>query len=422
MNRTALPLALTACGLLACGPRPAPAPTTPPEQSRAEKPPQVDVAAPPLPAAPALERTVRTGRLAQDENLAHALLRLGADAEATRQILLALSGSLDFRKIRVGDELALTTEGGALSAVSYRRSPVDAWRATRQGAGWSAAKRVVAVEKRVARVEVHIAGSLYESLARTGADPELSLALADVFAWDVDFYSDVQPGDTVRALVEEERVQGKLVRTGEVLAAEYVGRTVGDKKVFRFTDASGEASYFGPDGASARKTFLKSPLKYAHITSTFGMRFHPVLKYEKAHEGVDYGAAPGTPVWAVGDGLVTFAAPKGPNGNMVCLKHRNGLETCYCHLQGFGAGIRAGVHVAQKRVIGYVGTTGRSTGPHLHYALKQGGHFLNPLTQKFPRADPVPAAELAAFHRAVDPLAAALQPTELAQAGEPVLQ
>lgn len=322
----------------------------------------------------------------------------------------------------MGDELAATFQGGVLDAVAYRRPPIDAWRAVRTGTGWSAQKRAVQVEKKVERVEVQIAGSLYESLARTGADPELSLALAEVFAWDVDFYSDVQPGDTVRALVETERVQGKVVRYGEVQAAEYVGHTVGDKKVFRFVDASGEASYFGPDGQSARKTFLKSPLKYAHITSTFGMRMHPVLKYEKAHEGVDYGAPPGTPVWAVGDGLVTFAAPKGPNGNMVCLKHRNGLETCYCHLKGFGAGIRAGVRVAQKRVIGYVGTTGRSTGPHLHYALKQGGHFLNPLTQKFPRADPVPQAELPAFHRQVDPLASALQPTLMAQAAEPLLQ
>jgi murein DD-endopeptidase MepM/ murein hydrolase activator NlpD len=369
-----------------------------------------------------VERDVHQVRLAQDENLAHALARVGADGETSRQILQALAGSLDFRKIRVGDELALSVEGSSPQALTYRHLPIDEWRVNREGTGWVGHKRQVTVVKRLARIEVQIAGSLYESLARTGADPELSLALAEVFAWDVDFYSDVQPGDTVRALVEEDRVQGKVIRYGEVQGAEYVGHTVGDKKVFRFVDASGEASYFGPDGQSARKTFLKSPLKYAHITSTFGMRMHPVLKYEKAHEGVDYGAPPGTPVWAVGDGQVTFAAPKGANGNMVCLKHRNGLETCYCHLKGFGAGIRAGVRVVQKRVIGYVGTTGRSTGPHLHYALKQSGHFLNPLTQKFPRAEPVPPEQLADFHRQVDPVAAALEPVAVAQASVPLSQ
>ena len=418
MKRFAPFIAVTSLAL-ACkpAPNPPPAPAPTPRPVAVAPPP-----APPPPPKPVYRdenRQVHLGRLHRDETLATALSRLGADSDQSREVLAALAGVFDFKKAREGDDLSLTFDGPALLELNYRRPPLDAWRAAREGDRWVAVKREVAVEKRVARVEVPIANSLYESLAKTGADPELSLSLADVFAWDVDFYTDVRNGDVVRAIVEEYVADGKIVRYGEVLGAEYVGGVTGDKRVFRYQDPQGDASYFDATGQSARKTFLKSPLKYAHITSGFGLRFHPILKYEKAHEGVDYGAAPGTPVWAVGDGTVTYAGYKGPNGNMVCLKHRNGLETCYCHLQGFGEGVKTGARVAQKKVIGYVGTTGRSTGPHLHFALKQNGHFLNPLTQKFPRADPVDSKLLPDFHRQVDPLAAALNPTPVASAAVP---
>lgn len=409
--RTAL--LLLAAASVGCQPAQKPQPSAPPPLPATPAP----VAAAPQPAPaplPVVEKQVHLGRLQKDETLARALSRLGADSDQAREVITALAGVFDFKKARAGDELLLDFEGPALTALTYRSPPVDEWRAARDGDRWVAKKREVQVEKKVVRVDVTIASSLYESLARTGADPELSLALADVFAWDVDFYQDVQNGDVVRAMVEAYVSGGKVVRYGDVLGAEYLGHTVGDKKVFRYLDPHGELGYFAPDGQSARKTFLKSPLKYAHITSKFGMRFHPVLKYEKAHEGVDYGAAPGTPVWAVGDGRVTWAGPKGPNGNMVCLAHRNGFETCYCHLKGFGSGVHTGGRVEQKQVIGYVGATGRATGPHLHFALKQNGHFLNPLTQKFPRSEPVPASLIADFHRQIDPVAADLNPTPVA--------
>ena len=179
--------------------------------------------------------------------------------------------------------------------------------------------------------------------------------------------------------------KGRLLRYGEVLAAEYQGESVGTKRVFRWQLPDGEWSYFQEDGTSARKAFLKSPLKFAHVTSRFGRRFHPVLQYLKAHKGVDYAAAVGTPVWAVADGTVT-ARQHRPGGNTVCVRHRNGLETCYLHLSSYGRGVRGGARVSQKQVIGYSGNTGRSTGPHLHFAMKRDGAFVNPLNQKFPRS------------------------------------
>ena len=379
--------------------------------------PAVAIAAPIVsaPELPAVHQKVVSGLVKRNETLSKTLLRLGLDGDQSREVLGALAGVLDFRRSRIGDELLLTYDGPALLSLVYRTPPFDEWKAERQKDQWVARKRELAIEKKVVQVDVPIQSSLYESLQRTGADPELAMALADVFAWDVDFYSDVRNGDEVKALVEEYIADGKVLRIGDVLGAEYKGQVVGQKKIFRYQDPSGNPSYFNADGSSARKAFLKSPLKYAHITSGFGMRFHPILKYEKQHEGVDYGAAQGTPVWAVGDGVVTFAGNRGANGNFVCIKHRNGLESCYCHLQGFGEGIHTGASVAQKRVIGFVGMTGRATGPHLHFALKRDGHFLNPLTQKFPRAEPVPPALLADFHAQIDPFVSRLEATSVAE-------
>jgi murein DD-endopeptidase MepM/ murein hydrolase activator NlpD len=197
-------------------------------------------------------------------------------------------------------------------------------------------------------------------------------------------------------------------------AASYRGEQVGEKRVFRYQFPNGMVSWFQQDGSSARKSFLKSPLKYTHVTSGFGNRFHPVLQYFKEHNGVDYQAAVGTPVWAVSDGTVTRAGNFGPNGNLVCLKHLNGFETCYAHLSKVM--VRNGQHVSQKQVIALTGSTGRSTGPHLHFALKRSGAFLNPLNQKFPRAEPIPKDQLARYRETITPYVEKLGATDVASA------
>jgi murein DD-endopeptidase MepM/ murein hydrolase activator NlpD len=213
------------------------------------------------------------------------------------------------------------------------------------------------------------------------------------------------------AIADRRRLLVAAVRTryGEVLAADYRGAAVGHKRIFRFAPSPGGiASYFQEDGASARKAFLKSPLKFAQVTSGFGSRVHPVLRYRKEHNGVDYAASVGTPVWAIGDGTVVKAAYDGAAGKHVCLRHLNQLETCYLHLSAFGVGVRVGARVQQKQVIAYTGTTGRSTGPHLHFALKKAGAFINPLKQASPRAEPVAKAQLPRFKEEIARLAAQL--------------
>jgi murein DD-endopeptidase MepM/ murein hydrolase activator NlpD len=336
-------------------------------------------------------------RLEAGQTLAPALRASGLVEEQVSAIIGALGGVFDFKRSQVGDQFRIVLRDGEVDFFDYRRSDVDEWHVRREGSALVASKIGIDVEKTIATVELTVESSLYEAALASGEDPAIALALADVFAWDIDFYQDVRKGDSVRAIVEKFSAKGRLLRYGEVLAANYAGESVGTKRVFRYVLPDGMASYFQGDGNSARKSFLKSPLKFAHITSKFGSRFHPVLKFVKAHNGVDYGTPVGTPVWAVADGVVTRAGYDGAAGNRVCIRHRNGFETCYLHLSGFGRGVRAGSRVNQKQVIAYSGNTGRSTGPHLHYALLRGGTFVNPLNQKFPRAEPVPGDLVADF-------------------------
>lgn len=353
-------------------------------------------------------------RIERNQILARALRDAGLDGVQADVVISALEGVFDVRKSREGDQFRLVLRDGELDHFDYRQSTVDEWQVRREADRMVASKRVVEVEKQVARVELEVGSSLYEAALAAGEDMTLALALADVFAWDIDFYLDVRKGDHVACVVEKFVSKGRLLRYGEVLAADYRGEAVGHRRVFRYQLPEGESSYFQEDGTSTRKAFLKSPLKFAHVTSGFGSRLHPVLQYVAAHQGVDYSAAVGTPVWAVADGVVTLAADTGAGGNTLCLRHHNGLETCYLHLSSFGVGIHLGARVSQKQVVAFSGNTGRTTGPHLHYALKRGGVFVNPLNQKFPRAEPVPPKLLADFREKLVPMASRLDAPSVA--------
>jgi len=373
------------------------------------------------PAAAASSYTVKNRRIAPNQPLAHALQQSGLPPEQVSMLISALEGVFDFRKSRAGDQFRLVLRNGELDFFDYRQSTVDEWQVRRDGDKYVGSKRTIEVEKQVSLVSLEINSSLYEAALAAGEDPLIGMVLADVFAWDIDFYRDVRRGDRARALVEKFVSKGRILRYGEVLAATYEGESVGTKRVFRYEMPDGKPSFFQEDGSSARKAFLKSPLKYAHVTSGFGSRLHPVLKYVKAHNGVDYSAGVGTPVWAVADGTVITAGDTGAGGNTVCVRHANGFETCYLHLSRYGAGVRVGARVSQKQIIAYSGNTGRSTGPHLHYALKRSGRFVNPLNQNFPRAEPVPKALLSDFHAKVGPLAQQLDAVSVASAvaGQP---
>ncbi|HUB05859.1 MAG TPA: peptidoglycan DD-metalloendopeptidase family protein [Myxococcales bacterium] len=356
---------------------------------------------PPLPAPP--DVVVDTFVLRPDQTLAAVLYADDLPEAEVRGALGALAGTLDFRKIKSGDGVRIERQGPQLTFLEIHDGPAAEWCVRRDGDKLTGFVRDAAIEKRVVDVDATLTSSLYQAFTDAGEDPQLALAIADVFAWDVDFYLDPRKGDHIRAVVERLQVGDHIVGYGDVLAAEYQGG-VGDHQVFRYVDSHGEVGYFDEAGHSARRTFLKSPLKFTRISSGFGMRMHPTLHYRKEHQGVDYAAPTGTPVWSVGDGTVVAAGYKGANGNYVGIRHRNGLETFYCHLSHIAHGIYAGVRVVQKELIGLVGMTGRATGPHLHFALKRDGTFINPLTFKVPRAEPLPASELPDFRVAIAPL------------------
>jgi murein DD-endopeptidase MepM/ murein hydrolase activator NlpD len=237
-----------------------------------------------------------------------------------------------------------------------------------------------------------VEATLWESAMDAGMDPLLIDGLADVFAFDIDFTREVRSGDRYRLVVEQKLLEGKPAGFGRILAAEYVAGKESHSAI-QFTNAAGDSDYFSTDGESLRRMFLRSPLKYRRISSRFGGRKHPTLGYWKKHEGVDYAAEPGTPIRSVGDGTVTKAGFNGASGNFVKIRHNGTYETSYSHLKGYGPGVKNGVRVKQGQVIGYVGTTGRSTGPHLHFAFYENGRYIDPLSKRFPSADPVPQKE-----------------------------
>jgi murein DD-endopeptidase MepM/ murein hydrolase activator NlpD len=225
------------------------------------------------------------------------------------------------------------------------------------------------------------------------------IALVNMFEWDFDFTADTRSGDRFRLLVEKRYAGESFVTYGRVLAAQYTSsrRTLTG---IGYTPGKQRFDYFDLDGRSLRKSFLKSPLEFTRITSRFTYaRPHPILGGTMPHLAVDYGAPPGTPVRAVGDGVVAEAGWDGSYGLTARLRHRSGYETIYAHLSRLAAGTRAGARVNQRQVIGYVGSTGRSTGPHLHYEVVKNGRRVNPLNERFIPGDPIPAREREEFER-----------------------
>lgn len=358
---------------------------------------------------------VKSRRLEPKQNVAKALYAAGLDDSTVDSVQGALKATgFDFKKARPGDQLRLVFRNDQLDQLDYRRSIFTEWQVRREGDRYIGKKGELEKETQLAVVELTVESSVWDAAKAAGEKPEIAVTLSDVFAWDIDFYRDVQKGDRMRAVVERVVSKGRVLEYGNVLAASYIGSTVGTKKSFRYRLPDGTESYFLEDGSSARKTFLKSPLKFAVVTSGFGSRLHPILNYVSAHNGVDYGTPTGTPVWAVADGTVVRAGWDKGGGNMVCVRHVMSLETCYLHLSKVE--VKEGQRVQQKTVIGESGSTGLSTGPHLHFAMKRGGSFVNPLNQNFPRAEPLQKALLADFNEKISPFQAQLEAKSLARA------
>ncbi len=247
-------------------------------------------------------------------------------------------------------------------------------------------------------VSAEISSSLYLAAQEAGLSNNLIMEMVRIFGWDVDFVQDIRGGDNFHLVYEEHVKNGDKLDDGNILAAEFTtqGRTY---RAIRFEGADGTASYFNTDGDSMLGTFLRSPVEFSRISSRFGKRKHPISKKWKAHKGVDYAAARGTPIRATADGKVTLAGRKGGYGNTVVLRHAGRFSTLYAHMKGFAKGIRSGQRVKQGQIIGYVGSTGMSTGPHLHYEFRVDGTHRNPLTYKTPKASSVSEEAKPAFDK-----------------------
>lgn len=337
------------------------------------------------------------GEVAQGETLAAVLQRSGLSPADSLAFAQTLRPVFDPRRARPGDGYGVLLDpGGRLAEFTYRRSPVERYRARAEGGGWRVERVDVPVVREEAQLVGRVAGSLYASFLAAGGDPELILAFADLFAWDVDFARETRDGDEFRLIYERLLAEGEPVGNGRILAARYRGeRGTHTAVYFRSTAVQG---YFDPEGRSVRKSFLRSPLKFARVSSRFTQaRRHPVLDVVRPHRGVDYAAPVGTPVWAVADGTVEHAGWRGEAGKTVTLRHAQGYETTYNHLSGFARGVRAGARLDQGQVIGYVGETGLATGPHLDFRVRKDGRWVDPLREKYVAGVPVPAAEREAY-------------------------
>jgi murein DD-endopeptidase MepM/ murein hydrolase activator NlpD len=323
-------------------------------------------------------------------NFSDSLQQMGVDAATVFSLVQSARPVFDFRRLRAGNPLTVgRSVADGLREVSYQIDAEQLLRITPLQGTLRAEVTPIPVTTETAGVFGSVEDSLFNAVLEAGEAPELALRLADIFGWDLDFYTDTRPGDTFRLAVEKKKyLDGQLASYGRILAAEYVNGTRTYQAVL-FHDRDGKPAYYTPEGKSLQKAFLRSPLKFsAPITSRFSRsRFHPILKRYRPHLGVDYGAPTGTPVQAIAEGRVILAGYKGEAGKTVQIRHTKGYETYYCHLSRIF--VRVGQHVAQGERIGLVGSTGLATGPHLDFRLRRHGAFVNFATLILPPARPV---------------------------------
>jgi murein DD-endopeptidase MepM/ murein hydrolase activator NlpD len=356
-------------------------------------------------------------RLSRGENFVDALKRVGVSAEDANTAAYAFGRHHNLRRLLPGQEFALTlgwpnrtlfqqasagdNEQAKLLRLEYRADAENRVIVRRAPSGeMTAEKKTVPLTTRVMSVAGRINGSLYMSAKSVGAPDEVIANLADAFAYDVDFQREIFGGDEFEAIFEVKYDDmGKLVSAGDILYARlnWRGRSR-EKGYYRFDDESGDrVEFYDATGQGAKRLLMKTPIDGARLSSGFGTRKHPILGYRRAHKGVDFAANRGTPIKAAGDGIVQRANRYGSFGNYIKIRHANGYETAYAHLHGFARGIRSGKRVRQGDIIGYVGTTGRSTGPHLHYEVHLKGQAVNPQNLKIATGKKLNGSELDRF-------------------------
>jgi murein DD-endopeptidase MepM/ murein hydrolase activator NlpD len=344
--------------------------------------------------------TLRSG-----ETLSELLERTRLDREAAQALLQELAEVADPRSIRPGlvVQYRMATADGRIRGMSTRLDADRSLAFRRAETGWTARVEEVPVRADTAVLAGTVRQSLYQALMDGAGDVPRAerQAVADIladriFAWKIDFSRDLRAGDSFRILYERMVRPDGTARTSKVLAVQFdIGGTSHDAYLFT---VDGADDYYDGEGESLRRAFLRAPLEFRRISSAYSTgRFHPILRRVRAHHGIDYAASQGTPIRAVGDGVIQKAGWGGGYGNVVEIRHQRGYASRYAHMRGFAPGIRPGTRVRQGQLIGYVGTTGLSTGPHLHYEFHMNGRPVNPTSIRYLTGDPVPGGARGRF-------------------------
>ena len=327
------------------------------------------------------------------DNLAQIFDRHGLSARELHDIMNSHEVAAGLKRLRPGQIISLRLENDDLHALKFELDLAQTLLSTKQEGTFTSEIITAELDTRVQQAQGVINGSLYLAGQDAGLSDRLLMQLIDIYGWDIDYRLDIRKGDSFRVIYEEIFKDQEKVAEGNVLAAEFInqGRSI---RTVRFVRANGQAGYFTDDGTSMRKAFTRNPLDFGRISSHFNLkRKHPVLNRIRAHRGVDYAAATGTPIKATGAGRIQFIGNKGGYGKTIILKHGEKYSTLYAHMSRFRKSLKRGQAVKQGQVIGYVGSSGLATGPHLHYEFRMDGVHRNPVTVPLPQADSISVAE-----------------------------
>ncbi|MGE0623583.1 MAG: peptidoglycan DD-metalloendopeptidase family protein [Pseudomonadales bacterium] len=347
----------------------------------------------PVPALLEKTRVVRSG-----DSLARIFASLEIPARELKLLEQTKPHGQRLHDIYPGHTFTFTVNGSnEIIKLNYSPSPLETLAFERAGDGFISRDVQREPELQTAYKHATIDSSLFVASQRAGLDDSLTMRLAQIFQWDIDFVLDIRKGDEFYVLFEERYLDDQFIGYGDILAAEFVNQKQSYRAV-RYLDTEGRSGYFNPDGKNMRKAFLRAPVEFSRISSNFNLRRkHPLHNRTMPHRGIDYAAPTGTPILAAGDGRIQTASKTAANGNFVVLQHGEQFVTKYLHLSRFARGVRAGSRVEQGQVIGYVGSTGAATGPHLHYEFLVNGVHMNPRTVKLPDAQPIGSTERLRF-------------------------
>ena len=314
-----------------------------------------------------------------------------------------------FTRICAGHPYSIITSDGQFSSFIYEIDENEQLVISRGDDQISIAKIPIIYEVTTELISGEISSSLFDAVMAIGEDSSLAIMIADIFQWDIDFILDIRSGDSFQVLVEKRSREGQPAGYGHILAAEFINQGHAFRAA-RFKDGNQNVSYYDENGDNIRKAFLKAPVSFTRISSGFTMRrFHPISKTWKAHPAIDYVAPVGTPIKTVGDGTISRIGRTQYNGNYIEVRHSNGYRTVYLHMKGFARGMKLHKRIAQGQVIGYLGSTGMATGPHLCYRMKKNGSPVNPTRLKAPATQSISKENLALFRDSVSPLFAQLK-------------